>query len=91
MQGERFEDAPEDPDEAIGDDFNTTARIDDPHLIWSESENEEIGVDLDSEDERELATQDHGADDEDWELAERGAVRSASVLCTSATDVGIHS
>jgi hypothetical protein len=73
MQDERFEDAPEGLDKAIGDEHNSAARIDDPDLAWSASEYEEIG-DFDSEDERELATQDHGADDEDWELAERGAV-----------------
>ena len=48
--------------------------IDDPNLSWSESEDEEIGHDLDSEDERGQTTQYGGADDEDWELTERGAV-----------------
>lgn len=74
MEGERFEDSPEDLNRAFDDGLDTVTHIDDPDLAWSESENEEIGDDLDSEDERELATQDGGADDEDWELAERGAV-----------------
>lgn len=74
MEGERFEDSPEELNSTFDDGLDTATRIDDPDLVWSESENEEIGDDLDSEDERELATQDGGADDEDWELAERGAV-----------------
>jgi len=89
MQDERFEDDPKDLDWTVDGAPNTAARIDDPDLAWSESEGEEIGDDFDSEGERELATQDGGADDEDWELTERGAVfgtRACSAL--SATDVG---
>ena len=75
MQDERFEDAPEDPNGTIYDAVDAVVRIDDPDLAWSESE-DEIGDDFDSADERELDTQDGGADDEDWELAERGAVQA---------------
>jgi len=74
MQDERFEDAPEALNRGFDDRLDTAARIDDPDLTWGGFEDEEIGDDLDSEDEREQATQDGGADDEDWELAERGAV-----------------
>src|SRR5258706_5463695 len=89
MQDERFEDGSEHLDRAFDDNLDTVARIDDPDLAWSEPEDEEIGGDLDSEDEREQATKDGGADDEDWELAERGAVLERGVLCTSTTEVGI--
>ena len=74
MEGERFEDGSEDLNKVFDNGIDATTRVDDPHLAWSECEDEEIGDDLDSEDEREQATQDGGADDEDWELAERGAV-----------------
>ena len=89
MQDERLENGSEHLKKAFVDNLDTVARIDDPDLAWSEPEDEEIGDNLDSEDEREQATQDRGADDEDWELAERGAVLERGVLCTSITDVGI--
>jgi hypothetical protein len=73
MQDECSEDAAKEISLAIYNATNTAAAIDDPDLAWSESEDEEIGDDFDSEDEREMDTQDGGADDEDWELAERGA------------------
>jgi len=74
MEGERVEDGPEDLNRGFDNGLDATTRVDDPDLAWSECEDEEIGDDLDSEDEREQATQDGGADDEDWELAERGVV-----------------
>lgn len=74
MKEERFEDSSEHHNNDFDNNLNTVARVDDPDLSWSESEDEAIGDDLDSEDEREQATQCGGAADEDWELAERGAV-----------------
>ena len=74
MKEERFEDNSEHHNKDFDNDLDTVARIDDPDLSWSESEDEAIGDGLDSEDEREQTTQYGGADDEDWELAERGAV-----------------
>ena len=74
MKEDSFEDDSEHRNKDSDKDLDTVARIDDPDLSWSESEDEEIGDDLDSEDEREQTTQYGGADDEDWELAERGAV-----------------
>jgi hypothetical protein len=81
MDGERFEDGPEDLKRAFGDALNTATRVDDSDLAWSESEDEGIGDDLNSEDEREQATQDGGADDEDWELAEGGTVLERESCC----------
>ena len=74
MKEERFEDSSEHRNDDFDNNIDTVARIDDPDLSWSDSEDEEIGHDLDSEDEREQSTRYDGADDEDWELAERGAV-----------------
>lgn len=74
MQDEHLKDAPEDLDRAINSVLNTADRTDDSDLAWSESEDEGIGDDFDSEGEIELASQDGGADHEDWELAERGVV-----------------
>lgn len=89
MQDEHFEDGSKHLNRTFDDNFDTVARIDDPDLAWSEPEDGEIEDNLDSEDEREQATQDGGADDEDWELAERGAVLGRGVWCTSTTKVGI--